>query len=119
MEQNHYNLKKLVRIEVKDFRELRNPTYKEKTTFLGVTIQSEGWYGYLNKVEQPIEEHLKQCGYDLDKLVIKEKEVLEKPYVLLHFQDKHRRIQHFETLQDAQDFAENIKNLANTSWITD
>jgi hypothetical protein len=119
MEQNHYNLKKLVRIEVQDFQRFRAVKYQEKRTFLGLTIQEEGWYGWMYIDKIPVEQYLQEAGYKLERLVIKEKEILEKPHVVLHFQDKHGKIQYFETLQDAQDFAANIKDLVNTNWITD
>ena len=116
--QNHYNLTKLIRIEVEDIMPIKQIIFKEKTTFFGLTLESEGWYGWNVRIDTPIEEFLKS-HYNIENLFISENVIWEKPYVRLHFQDKHKKIQHFESFKEAQDFAASIKLLTKTNWIMD
>lgn len=117
MTEKHYNLAKLICVVVKDFKRIERIEYKERVSFLGITLQSEGWYSYWNKIKEPIEDYLNDIEYSAERFVIKEKEIIEKPHVNLLFHNDVRACKYFESLDEANKYAEEIKRLTKSEWV--
>ena len=103
-----YNLKKLVKIEVRDSYPSNWYIWKSKKTFLGITIQDQGVYSNTFK-----------CFYERlipDKLVLKNGILFEKAKVKLYYESNIEKTYYFDTYQDAIDFSNKIKDLSGSTF---
>ena len=105
-----YNLEKLVKIEVCDFYPSIWYKWKPKKTFIGITTQKEGIYCSLwNAFETNI----------IPKdLVLKNGVLYNKPIVTLYYESKIEKTYRFETLKEAIDFRDKVKELSKSKFIS-
>jgi hypothetical protein len=105
-----YNLKHLVKIEVRDFSVSNRFYYQKKKTFFGITIKEEGVYfkGWndFKCSEIPKEYSLIDGVLHL------------KPEVTLYFQSDIEQNYYFDSLKEANDFKNNIKILSGGNFIS-
>jgi hypothetical protein len=102
-----YNLKKLIKIESKDYESSFYLRYSKKQTFLGMTITKEGFYNWSEYLgTEPPENH-----------ILKDGKVLQKPRVIMHFESGFCLRKYFDTIEEADKFLKETPNRQN--WIID
>ncbi len=101
-----YNLDKIIKIEVSDFKPSTWYKYRLGIKIFGITIRFEGVHshdGYWHGFCAP-EDH-----------TLKDEVVYENPSVTLHFEDDSWEEYHFKSLSEAEHMARSITEKGN--WI--
>jgi len=102
---NKYNLDKLVKVSLLDFRKSGWYSYKTEKRFLGFITRKAGIYelSFLGDKDPLMEipkDHVFEDGI-----------VYIKPSVVLHYQADHSKEYFFETFKDAMFFSEQITSV--------
>jgi hypothetical protein len=120
MTQDHINLDRIIGIRVHDERGAAYkwlPT-KQKTTFFNLfklnKWHSEGFYEYGRYEEGWYGDYMDAPAYSAQELIQKDylirgKDVFYKPYVNVYLQDDLEISKKFNTLQEAQEWVEQVK----------
>lgn len=108
---NLYNLEKLVKIEVCDFYLSVWYVWKPQKKFLGFITQEEGVYldamgGIFESKKIP------------DNLILKNGKLYNKPMVTLYYESKIEKTYRFETLKEANEFRDKVKELSGAKFFS-
>lgn len=107
----YLNIEHLVKIEVRDFQEIKSGLFKyKKERKWWFWKQPAGVYDYMDEfICSTPQEFLKmEHDYDTSNLVATDDAILEKPFVQLELSNKEGIINHFETFAEAKDYARTI-----------
>lgn len=102
-----YNLEKLVKVSVRNFKRSVWYYYRKKNELFGISFRKEGFY--------------RQIWSDFVSLevpknhIFKDGIVYEKPQVTLHYQSDYSKTYVFDTYNEALSFAGNLTN--DRKWI--
>ena len=103
-----YNLDKLIKVECNDFWHSHYYSYREKVSFLGITICKEGVYDDVSNTYLP--EGVPEYH------TLKDGVIYCNPSVLLIFQDGYELNLSFSTFDEAKLYADEITIRGN--WIS-
>lgn len=107
---NLYNLEKLVKIVVNDFYISMWYYYQKRKTFLGLTTKKEGVYSEIWNDFQ---------GSEIPKnLALKDGILYEKPEVTLYYESNIEKTYIFDTLKEATDFRDKVKELSGATFFS-
>lgn len=95
----HYNLEKLIKINLIESYKSTRYCYKTKKTFLGLTIRKEGFYYDLFR------EYYDECPEDY---FLQDGIVYTKPECTLYYQNNITKTYVFDTLFEAETFRNHI-----------
>lgn len=101
---NIYNKDKIVRIYCGNFKESPYYEYRSELKFLGIRIRREGFYGIFDSY----------IGrYPPDNHIFKDGKVLEKPELVIYYQNNHARSFSFDSYEELLKYRDKITNQGN------
>lgn len=109
---NYMNLNQLIKIQVCDFKKCYEFQFRKQIKWIGITLNKEGIFDTFRNRIVPIE------TLEENNCVLKDNVVLRFPKLVLHFVDKHSVTYTFDTLEEADKYANEIKEMAKGCvWI--
>lgn len=109
----HYNLEKLIKIRVVDFKADPWHSYKREKKIFGLAFRKEGIYSHFGHYFYPINE----IETSFPDNVLRNEEFLTKPCCVLYFENNHTLNEWHDTYIDAVKRAEEIKEKSG-KWLT-
>lgn len=103
----HYNLDKLIAIEITDLAKSERYVYKEEKRLFGFLLRKAGVYKTHNFLADFINVQ--------NQYVLKDKVIYVKPKIILTYQDNISKIYLFDTYKEAENFRNEI--LKNGEYI--